>query len=488
MTGDDRDESGLRAIHYGAQEYLIKGQVEGDALTRIIRHATERNRLVMELEALREREYFLATHDPLTNLPNRQLFRDRAELALAQARRHDQKVALCFIDLDGFKPVNDIYGHAVGDELLRRVANELAHEVRQTDTVARIGGDEFAILLMPAGGRSEIENLAQRFAQRISDIQRVLDHDVHIAASVGVALYPEHSHTVDELLQHADMAMYCAKGARDKSVCTYDEKIAEAPASHARLAVELGKALNSDQLLPFYQPWWDIDEDRMAGVEVLARWQTPNGELIYPDDFLPATDNSSHLLELGKRMLTQAAQQWVRWREQNIVPPRVEVNLSLRELREQSYLEALLEASERAGLPASQLQIQISGRDLLRNRDTVTGNRIGYLRAQGVRIGLGNVDINTPAALLAPWQIDSIRLSRSWLPHDAAKGLNGQGRVLERMQEVARGKQCDLIVNGVETDSHYRTLREAGCRYLQGFWRAPASDGTALARLLRQAR
>jgi diguanylate cyclase len=213
MTGLDSEEAALGTLQRGAQDYLVKGRYDGAFIVRVIRRAMERNRVLNEVDQLREYQYYVATHDALTGLPNRQLFEDRANTAMAQAQREGSTFAIGYMDLDGFKPVNDTYGHAVGDALLRAVGQLLSESVRATDTVARIGGDEFLILLTPLKDHAEqeAEATARRLREKITAIRQVEGRDIRISASIGLAFYPRHARSLDSLLICADQAMYAAK-------------------------------------------------------------------------------------------------------------------------------------------------------------------------------------------------------------------------------------------------------------------------------------
>jgi diguanylate cyclase len=213
MTGLDSEEAALGTLQRGAQDYLVKGRYDGGFIIRVIRRAMERNRVLNEVDQLREYQYYVATHDALTGLPNRQLFEDRARSALAQAQRDNGLVAVGYLDLDGFKPINDTHGHAVGDALLRAVGQALSESVRATDTVARVGGDEFVLLLAPlrSGGEAEAQVTAARLCERIAAIRTVDGREVRVSASLGLAFFPRQGRTLDSLLVHADQAMYAAK-------------------------------------------------------------------------------------------------------------------------------------------------------------------------------------------------------------------------------------------------------------------------------------
>ena len=213
MTGLDSEEAALGTLQRGAQDYLVKGRYDGVFILRVIRRAMERNRVLNEVDQLREYQYYIATHDTLTGLPNRKLFEDRAQTALAQAQRENGWFAVGYVDLDGFKPVNDTYGHAIGDAVLRAVAQALSESVRATDTVARVGGDEFLLLLTPLKGHTEadIEATTRRLLERIRGVNKVEGRDIKISASLGLAFYPRHGRTLESLLICADQAMYSNK-------------------------------------------------------------------------------------------------------------------------------------------------------------------------------------------------------------------------------------------------------------------------------------
>jgi diguanylate cyclase (GGDEF)-like protein len=213
MTGLDSEEAALGTLQRGAQDYLVKGRYDGAFILRVVRRAMERNRVLNEVDQLREYQYYIATHDTLTGLPNRKLFEDRAQTALAQAQRENGWFAVGYLDLDGFKPVNDTYGHAIGDAVLRAVAQALGESVRATDTVARIGGDEFLLLLTPLKGHTEadIEGTTRRLLERVRAVNQVEGRDIRISASLGLAFYPRHGRTIESLLICADQAMYSNK-------------------------------------------------------------------------------------------------------------------------------------------------------------------------------------------------------------------------------------------------------------------------------------
>ncbi|HVT36850.1 MAG TPA: diguanylate cyclase, partial [Nevskiaceae bacterium] len=267
LSGLNEEGLALQALRRGAQEYALKGQYDGDALLRIMHHAVERNRVFADVDRQREREYFLATHDPLTGLPNRQMLLDHARLAITQAERHKGGLALCFVDLDNFKPVNDTHGHAIGDALLCEVGSILSQSVRDGDTVARTGGDEFIVLLTSVSSAEEAQAVSQRMADRISSIRELKGCAINIGASIGLAVYPEMGKSFEELMANADVAMYEVKRGRGGGV------------GRARGAVPAVRTERAAQdAVLYFQPWWDASRRSYGGVEVLPRAAGRQGE------------------------------------------------------------------------------------------------------------------------------------------------------------------------------------------------------------------
>lgn len=224
LTGLDDDSVAFDAIKMGAQEYAVKGQFDGAGILRIIRHAVERHRLMTELNRQREQEYFFATHDVLTGLPNRQLLRDQAKKHLAAAARHQQKLALVFLDLDGFKGVNDQYGHSAGDRLLKEVATVMLAHTREEDTVARVGGDEFVMLLPNIDGIAEVTPLVKRVVNGVSQIKQIVGQPVSFGVTAGVAFFPKHGQNFQALRDAADTAMYAGKKS-GRSIVSFDPEL-----------------------------------------------------------------------------------------------------------------------------------------------------------------------------------------------------------------------------------------------------------------------
>jgi diguanylate cyclase len=389
LTGRDDDGMALQALRNGAQEYLLKGSYDGELLMRTLRHAIERHGLIRELSNEREREYFRASHDLLTGLPNRQLFLDRAQVALHKGVRSGEHFAVCFFDLDGFKTVNDRHGHAIGDALLREVAHVLRQGLRDSDTVARVGGDEFMVLLSPvslAAGDDEAARVVQRLIRRVAAISRAGDRDVNIGASAGFALCPAHGTTLEMLVARADEAMYRAKrGGKGRAV------------QWAPLPTAAAAAAPAGSIDLCYRPLHDA-QGRLAGYSAHAPAGAPP---------LPA-----------RRLLAQAL---IDWRDAglNEAPLFLAVPVSGADLHKAESVPLWLEELRRAGLPPERLRLDIAVEELEAGSEHGLAG-LTALRAAGVRVAvrIAATDLNLVRLVDRPF--DAVVLGDAWAPLLAA--------------------------------------------------------------------
>lgn len=376
LTGNSDQQSALVALQHGAQDYVIKGTLDGDALMRLLRHAVERNRLVIEMERARQLEYHRASHDPLTGLPNRQLFADRVRTAVAQ--RRNGRLVVCFVDLDGFKTVNDLHGHAAGDALLIAVAAALQDAVRAGDTVARLGGDEFAVLLTQARDADEASLVAQRMVQRVAALTSIAGKAIQIGASIGLALHPAHGRDCGQLLGSADRAMYRAKAA-GKGQWRFC----------APLEDQIGPALSPDfdmgALRLCYQPWFDARSRACMGVEALVRLDGHAAA----DKVLEQAQQQQAMPLLGGWVLEQACRNWLALAAQGRAPPRLAINISAAELECRDYAATMLRLLDGLGMPCPALQLEIAEDDLAETPESsALLQNLCALRSHGVRIAL----------------------------------------------------------------------------------------------------
>lgn len=456
MTGNTSDEASQQAIHGGAQEYLIKGQIEAEALTRLLRHAVQRNELLQQLKALREREYFLATHDVLTGLPNRQLFEDRASQILSRAGRANERLAICYLDIDGFKPVNDNFGHSVGDVLLHKIGEGMTEIVRDSDTVARVGGDEFVLMLYPLESNKQAQQVAERVIKNIESIDHIQDHPVSISASVGISLFPDHGRSLRQLQHRADIAMYYSKSRQRGGSAYFDEVMLGHAHKKQRLIFEIEEALRQSRFSAEYQPWVDTTNGQIQGLEVLLRWRSEDGEVRYPERFLEAARDSGQILKIATSITEQSITHWNEWRSKQLGPGQIALNLSLRELRDNNHLRELAVMLDRLRAPRHCVQLHLDANELTRLDAHTLRKQIEQLRATGYRLVLDRV---TGAFNPNPSEFsmfDEVRLQAG-------------DENIKALVEQARESKAVVVAVGLETREQVEQLRAIGCTLMQGF-------------------
>ncbi len=413
--------------------------------------------------ALRE----IAYNDTLTGLPNRLLLQDRMQQALSRSDRQKEQIAVCYLDLDSFKPVNDNYGHQAGDQLLIELAKRLQRNLRTGDTVARLGGDEFVMLVLDIHTASELEQLLARVLKTIAEPYDLQGTMVTLSASIGIATHPPDSGEADTLLRHADQSMYTAKQAGKNRYCFFNPREEQRAMADSLIRREIEIALAHGQLQLYYQPKINMASGAMAGVEALVRWQHPERGLLTPDAFLPVIERSELIIDLGHWVLNQALSQMRAWRAEGI---EVEVSVNIAALQLQrtgfvSSLKALL--AEFPDVPASYLQLEILETAALLDIEAVS-KIITQCAEFGVTFALDDFGTGySSLAYLRHLPSEVLKIDQSFIrnllddPEDLAitKGILGLARAFNRT----------VVAEGVESVAHGTLLLELGCKLAQGY-------------------
>jgi diguanylate cyclase (GGDEF)-like protein len=413
---------------------------------------------------------FQSLHDPLTLLPNRALILDRTEQMLARARRTQVPVAALFIDLDGFKEVNDTLGHGFGDQLLRMVTARLSMTMRHSDSIGRLGGDEFIVLVDGTTMDTDPELVAERLLTVLRQPFE-LDHShsgsVTLTASIGIAIGPRGSAT--ELLRDADIALYEAKSAGKNHYVVFEPQMHTTANDRRVFEMDLRHALSRQQYFLVYQPTFNLENGRLTGVEALLRWHHPRRGIIHPDEFIPALEDSGLILEVGRWVLEEACRQGARWRS---LGHRLEisVNMSVRQLEADRMVEDISRALESSGLDAQLLTIELSEASIIKNIGSVVP-RLTALRDIGVRVGID--DFGTA---LASWTylqrlpIDTLKIDRSFI--SAATASPASATMVRSLIQLGRSLGLETAAAGIEDAAQYSLLKEELCDNGQGYFLA----------------
>ena len=432
---------------------------------------------VTALKEQHRRLEHMAHYDALTQLPNRTLLADRLQLGLAQADRLRNLLAICFLDLDEFKPVNDRLGHEAGDKLLVEVAQRLKHWVRAGDTVARLGGDEFVLLLVGLDSVQEVDRTLERIISALAEPYLLKDERITISASVGVTIYPLDEADPDLLLRHADQAMYAAKQAGRNRYHLFDLEHDRRVCAHRERLADIRQAYVDHQFALYYQPKVNLRSNRVVGAEALIRWIHPEHGIIMPDAFLPITEGNEMGITLGDWVIDTALEQIDIWRQQGLILP-VSVNVTGNQLQAADFVAKLTAALARhRSLPRFSLQIELLETATLDDFDHVH-HLIEQCMALGVSFALD--DFGTGYSSLTYFKrlpVRTLKIDRSFVCDMLTESEDRA--IVEGVISFTRAFHREVVAEGVETAAHGALLLQMGCEIAQGYGIArpmPASE------------
>ncbi|MBN8481321.1 MAG: EAL domain-containing protein [Xanthomonadales bacterium] len=445
---------------------------------QVLTDITERKRTEQELR-------YLANYDPLTGLPNRTLLSERLGHAVVRARRGGRKVAVLFLDLDRFKHVNDSMGHAAGDRMLKAAGSRLRDNVRDGDTVARIGGDEFTVVLEDLVDASEAERVAQKLISAFEQPLELEDgQDVTISPSIGVSLYPDHGQAPTDLIKFADTAMYQAKERGRKTYMVYTETMDASARLRATMIGALRKALERDEFSLAYQPKLSLLDERVTGVEALLRWRSEELGEILPSTFIPIAEETGMIVEIGDWVLVQACSQLAAWHRAGLRDISVSVNVSVLQLLRGDLTQRLCDILADSDLPPSQLELELTESMVMANAEqSITTLR----QLKGVGVTLSIDDFGTGYSSLSYLKrlpIDTLKIDKEFVgdittdPDDEA--------ITATVINMAHSLGLNVVAEGVETAEQVEYLREQGCDEIQGHWLARPLAATQCFAFLRQ--
>ncbi len=417
-----------------------------------------------------EKITYMAYHDTLTGLPNRLLAKDRLELAIAQAKRGNSNVAVLFLDLDFFKSINDTLGHSVGDEFLKNVAKRLCDCVREVDTIARSGGDEF-IVILPATERVEYAvTVATRILNAFKEPWKIEGKDFFITTSIGIALFPDDGTEAEILLQNADTAMYRAKEHGRNTYQLFSPEMNQRALERVDKENNLRRAIERNEFALYYQPQYDVGTCKVIGMEALIRWQHPTRGVISPAEFIPLAEETGLIVPLGDWVLKTACTQAKAWIDTGLPPVRVAVNISAKQFQQQDFLDRVKQVLAYTGLEPRYLELEITESVAMQELD-YTINTIRELKADGINISID--DFGTGYSSLGYLKnlppVDRLKIDRSFVKDITSTGRDVSAALVATMIVLARNLNLDVIAEGVETHEQLAFLKEQQCNKIQGY-------------------
>jgi diguanylate cyclase (GGDEF)-like protein len=508
------EDIAVQAVQCGAQDYLIKGEVNSSLLIRSIRYALERSqakialqqandelenrvrerttqlaKVIEELhEGIANRELaerrirYMAHYDELTGLPNRVLLRDRITQAIEQAQCCNTRVAIVFIDLDNFKHVNDSLGHQIGDRLLQAVAGRVRQCLRNGDSGARLGGDEFVLILPLVDEGDDPGVITQGVLDALAHPFSVDGHMLHMGASIGISIYPDDGNDVDMLMRAADTAMYHAKGRGRGNFQFFTPALDRA--AHERLDIEnrLRNALANHEFVLHYQPQVDIESGAIFSAEALLRWRQPGKEPVSCEAFIASAEDTGLILPLGDWVLRQACMQLKLWRNQGHADLRIAVNLSPLQIGRPGFPAVVARILQETGLPANALDLEIT-EGVMMQRNEFTLATLISLSTMGVQLSVDDFGTGySSLSYLQRFPVHALKVDRSFvrgIGHD----LNNT-TLVTAIIAMAKSLRLKVLAEGVETDEQARFLLEQGCPAAQGYYYGAAVSPANFSKLM----
>ena len=451
-----------------------EGQVSGAVI--VFRDATASRALELE-------KTHSAEHDFLSGLPNRKLLKDRTDFAIALARRHMKKLAVLFLDLDGFKHVNDFLGHSIGDKLLQSVAGRLANCVRATDTVSRMGGDEFVVLLSEIEQAEDAAITATRMLEAVAEAHSIDEHNIHVTTSIGISVYPDDGLDSETLIKCADTAMYQAK-ENGRQTYQFFETTMNARAMERQFIEQgLRRAVEKQEFELYYQPKIDLRTGKIVGAEALIRWTHPERGAVSPEKFIPVAEACGLIIPIGAWVLREACTQARSWTESGLPAITIAVNVSAREFQSANFPEGLFATLNEIGLDPRFLVVELTESVLIKRADSAA-SILHALRARGVHIAIDDFGTGySSLSYLQKFPVNSLKIDQAFVRQIGKPSDNKH--IVTAIISMARSLKLRVIAEGVETLEELSFLRAHQCDEAQGYYFSRPVPADEFAKLLQ---
>jgi diguanylate cyclase (GGDEF)-like protein/PAS domain S-box-containing protein len=452
------------------------------------RDITDHLELLGELKEQQSNYARLAHYDPLTELPNRLLFADRLGQSIHSANRQRTQLAVLFIDLDRFKQINDSFDHSYGDGVLKAVARRLNTLFREDDTVARMGGDEFAVILRHLRHEGEAARLARKVLDLFTQSFEVQEHAVFLAASIGISLYPKHGETVDDLVRNADAALYRAKGDGGNTFQYYSQELTSEAFERVLLESSLHRALELEQFVLFYQPQMHLGSGELIGLEALVRWRHPEMGLVPPGRFIPLAEESGIIVPMGEWILNAACRQMKAWQDDGLVEAGIlmSVNLSPKQFDQGDLIEVIDRALAGSGLTARSLEVEVTESAMM-NSPERSASLLHRLRELGVKVAIDDFGTGySSLSYLKRLPLTKLKIDQSFVS-DIPLDANDMA-IARAVIALGRSLSLEILAEGIETEAQREFLTEEGCRGGQGYLFAKPLPAAAFEEFVRSLR
>jgi len=420
------------------------------------------------LDKQREQLEYQANHDALTDLPNRLLFIDRLQQSISLADRYDTKVALLFIDIDHFKEINDSLGHHIGDKLLIEFANRMKNKIRKSDTISRLGGDEFCIILNTIKEISFVTNFIIESMKIIEEPFIVNGRKLHVGMSVGISIYPNDGLSANALLKNADAAMYKAKDSGRNTYCYYDEAMTKRAMERMFFETELRRALVEDELVVYFQPQINAKKNRLVGMEALVRWQHPTMGLISPDKFIPIAELTGLIVELDRIVIKKALLQFKEWSNSGLNPGKLALNLAIKQIESDDFIEFIENLLKEEHYNYKDIELEVTESQIMNNPEKSI-KTLQKLSDFGISLAIDDFGTGySSLAYLKRLPIKKLKIDKSFVddlpddPEDIA--------ISKTVINLCKSLGLKVIAEGVETEAQKDFLVENGCRFIQGYF------------------
>jgi len=421
-----------------------------------------------EIKRQKEVFEFRSIHDPLTRLPNRILFMDRLEHSIALATREKRQFSVLFIDLDHFKEINDSLGHHIGDEVLKQVSDRMKNKIRQSDTLARLGGDEFAIILEDVHENSEIISIIEEGMKIIHEPFIIESNTLYIGMSIGICSFPKDAQNREEILKNADAAMYKAKAKGRNTYRFYNSSMTQEAIDKIVLKGALLQGLENHEFVPYFQPKFDLKSNRLIGLEVLVRWFHPEHGEVMPNAFIPLAEATGLVIELDRMLLKSVMSIYKQWREMGLDPGVISVNLSVKELMADDFLDYIDETSKALGCPCEIIEFEITESQLM-DKPGKAAKILHSLSERGIKIAIDDFGTGySSLSYLKKLSVDTLKIDQSFvkdIPHDS-----DDAAITQAVISLGKSLGLDVVAEGVENQEQVNFLLEKGCDYAQGYF------------------